>query len=208
MMGHCTIENGNWNSWRLRAATLAALAMAGFTAPGFAADPPPDAPVMTDQQILQALHPPRPHGFKTRGLSRMPAPGEAEAPVAATQAAGPQSAAGQSVNLNIPFERNSSTLQPQAATQLKQLGSALNSPMLGKDRFLVAGHTDAKGGAQYNKALSLKRAEAVKHFLVANGLDAGRLDTVGYGSEQLLLTDKPEDPSNRRVEIKDLGEAP
>lgn len=201
------IESRHWISRQVRPA-IAALAVAACMPPtGFAADPPPDTAVMTDQQILQALHPPHPHS-KTRGLSRMPEPGEAEAPVAATQAAAPQSAAGQSVNLNIPFERNSSTLQPQAAAQLKQLGSALNSPAVGKDRFLVAGHTDARGSAQYNKALSLKRAEAVKRFLVANGMDAGRLDTTGYGSERLLLADKPEDPSNRRVEIKDLGEAP
>jgi hypothetical protein len=49
---------------------------------------------------------------------------------------------------------------------------------LGKDRFMVADHTDAKGSAQYNKQPSLKRAEAVK-----------------------------EDASNRRVEIRDLGQS-
>jgi outer membrane protein OmpA-like peptidoglycan-associated protein len=165
----------------------------------YGADPPADGsqPVLTDQQILQALHPAGGH-FKSRGLSRM-----TDDPPAATQ-----SAAGQSVNLNIPFESNSSLLQPQATAQLKALGSALNSPTVGKDRFLVAGHTDAKGSAPHNKQLSLKRAEAVKRFLVASGMDAGRLDVVGYGSEQPLLPDKPEDPSNRRVEIRDLGAAP
>ena len=69
----------------------------------------------------------------------------------------------------------------------------------------MAGHTDAKGSAVYNKQLSLKRAEAVKRYLVGKGIDAGRLDTVGYGSERLLTPDNPQDPSNRRVEIRDLG---
>jgi outer membrane protein OmpA-like peptidoglycan-associated protein len=87
------------------------------------------------------------------------------------------------------------------------LESALTSASLGKDRFMVAGHTDAKGSAQYNKHLSLKRAEAVKHFLVTKGVAASRLDTIGYGSEHLLAPDRPEDASNRRVEIRDLGEA-
>jgi outer membrane protein OmpA-like peptidoglycan-associated protein len=114
----------------------------------------------------------------------------------------------QSVNLNIPFEHNSSTVRSQAETQLEQLELALNSASLGKDRFVVAGHTDAKGSAQYNKQLSLRRAEAVKRFLVAKGMDPKRLDTVGYGSERLLAADRPEDPSNRRVEIRDLGKAP
>jgi outer membrane protein OmpA-like peptidoglycan-associated protein len=157
-----------------------------------AADPPADStPVLSGQQIEQALqHPAMTRGFvPSRGLTRQGTP-EAQ----------------QSVNLNIPFEHNSSTLQPQAAAQLQQLESALTSASLGKDRFMVAGHTDAKGSSQYNKQLSLKRAEAVKHFLVTKGVDAGRLDTVGYGSEHLLAPDRPEDPSNRRVEIRDLGQ--
>jgi outer membrane protein OmpA-like peptidoglycan-associated protein len=157
-----------------------------------AADPPNDSSaVLSGQQIEQALqHPAMTRGFvPSRGLTRQGTP-EAQ----------------QSVNLNIPFEHNSSALQPQAAAQLQQLQSALASASLGKDRFMVAGHTDAKGSAQYNKTLSLKRAEAVKHFLVTKGIDAGRLDTVGYGSDHLLAPDRPEDPSNRRVEIRDLGQ--
>jgi outer membrane protein OmpA-like peptidoglycan-associated protein len=197
---------------RLAPLYLTILAAALLPRPGLCADPPPDgsAPVMTEQQILDALHPqavrkrPLDHA-RTRSLSRMP--DDAAAP-ADDQPAAAQSAAGQSVSLNIPFERNSSSLQPQAVAQLKILEAALNSPSVGKDRFMVAGHTDAKGGAAYNKELSLKRAQAVKRFLVSNGVDPKRLDTAGYGSEQLLAPDRPEDPSNRRVEIRDLGESP
>jgi outer membrane protein OmpA-like peptidoglycan-associated protein len=157
-----------------------------------AADPPPDgAKVLSTEQIQQALQPPAmTRSFAPRGLTRT---GTAEAQPA--------------VNLNIPFEINSSTLRPQAAAQLKQLEMALTSATLGKDRFMVAGHTDAKGSAAYNKQLSLKRAEAVKHFLVSSGLDPKRLETVGYGSDRLLVPDKPADGSNRRVEIRDLGSA-
>lgn len=147
-------------------------------------------PVLSNEQIQQALHAPVTRSFTPRGLARRQ-----------------DSDGGQSVNLNIPFEHNSSALMPQAAAQLKELELALNSASLGRDRFVVAGHTDAKGSAQYNRQLSLKRAEAVKRFLVAQGMDAGRLATVGYGSEKLLAPDRPEDPSNRRVEIRDLGSA-
>ena len=146
--------------------------------------------VLSNKQIEQALSAPPPltRGFTPRGLARRQA-----------------SETDPSVNLNIPFELNSSALKPQASDQLKQLQLALNSDALGKDRFLVAGHTDAKGSAQYNKQLSLRRAQAVKQFLVSKGMDSSRLDTVGYGSEKLLKPDQPEDSSNRRVEIRVIG---
>ncbi|HEY2684419.1 MAG TPA: OmpA family protein [Steroidobacteraceae bacterium] len=149
------------------------------------------AKVLSNEEIQRALAPAPAavtRSFTPRGLARREA-----------------SQSDQSVNLNIPFEYNSSALKPQASEQLKQLKLALTSSALGSDRFIVAGHTDAKGSAQYNKQLSLKRAEAVKSFLVAKGMDAARLETVGFGSEHLLTPDKPDDASNRRVEIRDLG---
>jgi outer membrane protein OmpA-like peptidoglycan-associated protein len=111
------------------------------------------------------------------------------------------------VTLNIAFEYNSSRLKPQASAQLQQLELALVSDALREYRFLVAGHTDAKGNAQSNQRLSTQRAEAVKGFLTAHGVDAARLDAVGYGSERLLVPDQPDDPRNRRVQICKLGAA-
>jgi outer membrane protein OmpA-like peptidoglycan-associated protein len=159
-----------------------------------AADPPaaPDtSAVMTDEQIESALKPAKTRGLTLRGLKR-------------TQSAESMAA----VNLNIPFEYNSSQLKPEASAQLKQLKSALTRDSLRNDRFMVAGHTDSKGNPQYNKQLSLRRAETVKRYLISNGIGAGRMDTVGVGSEQPLTPDRPDDAQNRRVEIRDLGEAP
>jgi outer membrane protein OmpA-like peptidoglycan-associated protein len=173
---------------------VVALAVLSSPMRSLAADPPPPEPntVLSGQEIEQALHPPAgtTRSFPSRGLSRR---GAAEHQ--------------QSVNLNVPFDSNSSALTAQASAQLAQLEIALNSATLGKDRFMVAGHTDAKGSAPYNKQLSLRRAEAVKSYLMSKGIDAGRLDAVGYGSEHPLAPDRPEDASNRRVEIRDLGEA-
>jgi outer membrane protein OmpA-like peptidoglycan-associated protein len=174
-------------------AAILACAFAGIWAAAAWAGPPADqepTAVLSKDQIQQALQAPVTRSFSPRGLARRQS-GES----------------GQSVNLNIPFEHNSSALMPQAAAQLKELGLALTSGSLNKDKFLVAGHTDAKGSTQYNKQLSLRRAESVKRYLVAKGMDAGRLTTVGYGSEKLLAPERPEDASNRRVEIRDLGSA-
>src|SRR5260221_9070235 len=159
-----------------------------------AADPPTPEPntVLAGPEIEPALHPPAAttRSFPSRGLSRRD--------TAEHQ---------QSVNLNVPFDSNSSALTAQASAQLSQLEMALNSATLGKDRFMVAGHTDAKGSAQYNKQLSLRRAEAVKGYLVSKGIEANRLDAVGYGSGHLLTPDRPEDPTNRPGEIPGLGAA-
>jgi outer membrane protein OmpA-like peptidoglycan-associated protein len=144
--------------------------------------------VLTNDQIEQALQASKAHTPTTRGLRRHSEP--------------------ISINLSIPFEYNSDALKPQASAQLKQLQLALTSESLRRDRFMVAGHTDAKGDPQYNKRLSLQRAESVKRFLVANGVDPARMETVGYGAEQLLIPDRPNDSQNRRVEIRDLGAVP
>jgi outer membrane protein OmpA-like peptidoglycan-associated protein len=114
----------------------------------------------------------------------------------------------QMIDLNIPFEFNSSTLRADATAQLSQLRSALNSESLRRDRFMLAGHTDGKGNPQYNQQLSERRAEAVKRYLVDHGVEAHRLQTVGYGAARLALPDHPEDAANRRVEIRNLGEPP
>ena len=112
------------------------------------------------------------------------------------------------VNLTIPFEYNSADLRPEAVQQLVQLEAALRADALQRYRFLVAGHTDARGNPAYNRELSQRRAEAVRRFLIAAGISPDRLDAVGLGEDRLLLPQQPDDARNRRVEIRNLGEAP
>ena len=111
------------------------------------------------------------------------------------------------VDLNIPFEYNSSELAPEAIVQLEQLSDALSRDALGRFRFEIAGHTDASGSADYNRDLSERRAESVRNFLIDRGISPDRIDSVGHGEDQPLLPENPQNPNNRRVEIRNLGES-
>ena len=68
----------------------------------------------------------------------------------------------------------------------------------------IIGHTDQIGSDKANEKLSLERADAVKKFLIAKGVDASRISTKGMGKRELLF--KENDPVsrfyNRRIEFK------
>src|SRR5262249_37184980 len=71
-----------------------------------------------------------------------------------------------SVSLNVPFDYNSDKLTPDGFIALRSLAAALQDPRLSNYRFKIAGHTDAKGTAEYNQKLSERRAQAVRDYLV------------------------------------------
>ncbi len=112
-----------------------------------------------------------------------------------------------SIDLEINFEFNSGTIAAQAMPQVKALGQALASDDLKGGTFLVAGHTDSKGGESYNQALSERRADAVKRLLSAKyGIAANRLVTVGYGKAQLKTPSNPLGGENRRVQLVNMSD--
>lgn len=112
-----------------------------------------------------------------------------------------------SVSFEIYFDYNSAQLAPASFPTLIQLGQALTDQRLGKFRFLVAGHTDASGGREYNRRLSEQRAEAVSTFLITNfKVAAARVAPIGFGMEQLKDAANPLAGINRRVEVINLGD--
>lgn len=60
-------------------------------------------------------------------------------------------------------------------------------------KLTVEGHCDERGTREYNLALGARRANAVKEYLVAQGVAAGRLETVSYGKERPICTESSED---------------
>ena len=66
---------------------------------------------------------------------------------------------------------------------------------------IVSGNTDLKGNVEYNRALSLRRANAVKSYLVGQGIAADRIKTQALGQENPLTTDLKNQNMNRRVDI-------
>ncbi|MBI3705960.1 MAG: OmpA family protein [Rhizobiales bacterium] len=107
-----------------------------------------------------------------------------------------------SVDLYVNFAYDSADLTSDARITLNQLGGALRDPRLEGFAFMIEGHTDAKGSAEYNQKLSERRAAAVRQYLIAQfGLAPARLSSVGYGKSRLLRPDQPEDGVNRRVRV-------
>ena len=59
-------------------------------------------------------------------------------------------------------------------------------------RVTVEGHCDERGTREYNLALGARRANAVKEYLVSQGVSTGRIETVSYGKERPICTDSNE----------------
>lgn len=136
------------------------------------------------------------------GQTRALRPGAA---AMATAAPAPTVAKPASINMQINFDFNSDKISGSSEQTMANLAAALSSPQLQNRNFTVIGHTDGKGSAAYNKALSDRRAEAVRRYLIDKGVSASRLRAVGKGKSELLNPADPYAAENRRVEILATG---
>lgn len=107
---------------------------------------------------------------------------------------------------DVVFETGRATLRPGASARLQPLVTYLNaSPNV---RVRIDGHTDSVGSTAYNQRLSEARAASVRNALVAAGVGAARIETIGHGETQPVATNANAAgrQANRRVELTLLGQ--
>lgn len=100
----------------------------------------------------------------------------------------------------IYFDFDSQTIRTSENGKIQQIASSLQE---GRGQIIIAGFTDERGTAEYNRGLGERRAESVREALIASGADGQKIQTVSFGVEM------PADPAsneeawakNRRAEI-------
>lgn len=101
----------------------------------------------------------------------------------------------------IEFETARAVISPDAAEVLDRVATtALRCPM----KLQISGHTDNTGNPELNRALSLRRAQAVVDALVSRGIESSRLQARGYGADRPRADNATEAgrTRNRRIEIQ------
>ncbi len=176
------------------ALAIALLAASGGAFAQDAQDPPSvDSIINSLKTDVPVVEPGQTRALRPGAASMSTAP--APAPVAKSA----------SINMQINFDYNSAAISGSSERTMATLAKALASPQLEGRKFTVIGHTDASGSDVYNKALSDRRASAVRQYLIKNGVSSARLKAMGKGESQLFNTDEPDAAENRRVEIQATG---
>jgi OOP family OmpA-OmpF porin len=117
----------------------------------------------------------------------------------------PAASAKVTYNADALFDFDKSVLKPEAKASLDSLLGKIKNLKL--EVVIAVGHTDAIGTVAYNQKLSIRRANAVKKYLVSKGIEQNRVYVEGKGKSQPVADNKTKEgrAKNRRVEIEVVG---
>ena len=103
------------------------------------------------------------------------------------------------------FDFDKSVLKPEGRAKLDDLVGKIQGINL--EVIIAVGHTDSIGSDAYNQRLSVRRAEAVKAYLVSKGIERNRIYTEGKGKKQPIASNATAEgrAKNRRVEVEVVG---
>lgn len=180
------------------AAAAPAAAASSVAAPGMS-----DSAVADPVEVVSVEAEPAGDGFAEVPPPPPPVipPEKAEDPIAAQFSACHRITFGD----EVLFDSAKHELKSQANAALDAVASVLLAyPFI---RVRVEGHTDSRGGAQYNQGLSERRADAVYRAFLQRGVPAGQMEAAGYGLTQPADTNDTAvgRAKNRRVDIVPLG---
>ncbi len=127
------------------------------------------------------------------------------APKAATPAPAPAAATKVTYAADAFFDFDKAALKKEGKAKLDDLVGKVKGISL--EVIIAVGHTDSVGTDAYNQKLSVRRAEAVKAYLVSKGIEKNRVYTEGKGEKQPVADNKTKEgrAKNRRVEIEVVG---
>ena len=132
-----------------------------------------------------------------------PAPAPAPAPAPKPAPAPVKEKVTMAAETNFDFDK--AVLKPEGKARLDDLVGKLKAVNL--EVVIAIGHTDSIGTKAYNQKLSVRRANAVKAYLVSKGIEANRIYTEGKGETQPVADNRTKEgrAKNRRVEIEVVG---
>lgn len=134
------------------------------------------------------------------GTAGAPSPQSAVAPVE-TRSTAPGTVGPADAARVVYFDYDSATIRPEFRSALDAHARHLAAH---RDRKLtIAGHTDERGGREYNLALGQQRAEAVRRAIELLGVSAAQVETVSFGEEKPVASSHEESAwsRNRRAEL-------
>jgi outer membrane protein OmpA-like peptidoglycan-associated protein len=105
------------------------------------------------------------------------------------------------------FDFNKAVLKPEGKEQIKAYREKAMAELSSAEKVKIVGYTDNIGTAAYNKKLSLRRAEAVRDYLVSLGADPAKLEVIGEGMANPVADNSTAEgrAKNRRVEVEVTG---